>query len=139
MAGRRGSSWGSFVAMVLLAWSTACAPVNQQVLLPEAVSRHEYLEETWATVNGSAVEPPMLLAGCTSTYDCCIERHPTDPEFCGGGNTAPVLCREMMVVCLENKLQPEWNREKFGKLKDCTTCLERCKKSGVWPFEMCPG
>jgi hypothetical protein len=125
--------------MVVIAWSAACAPVNEQVLRTEAVSRHELVEEARAFGDGAAAEPPILVAGCMSSYDCCIERHPTDPEFCGGGNTAPALCAEMMVVCLENKFQPAWNQEMYGRVKDCAKCLARCRNERTWPFEMCPG
>jgi hypothetical protein len=41
--------------------------------------------------------------------------------------------------CLNNKQQPEWNRDTYGDTKDCLGCLWECRKDeGKWPARKCP-
>ena len=47
-------------------------------------------------------------------------------------------CDELLVKCLENPWQPEWNIGLYGKRKDCGACYRRCKNEVKWPTDMCP-
>ena len=49
------------------------------------------------------------------------------------------VCDAMLVQCLENPWQPDWNQDEFGKRKDCGACYRECKHAGgVWPSYKCP-
>jgi hypothetical protein len=48
-------------------------------------------------------------------------------------------CMPPLVACLENKWQPDWNVNDFGKVKDCSACYRECKHAGgAWPYYKCP-
>jgi RHS repeat-associated protein len=60
--------------------------------------------------------PPLMFRGC-----------------------AKDICDELLVECLENPWQPDWNRENFGPRKDCGACFRECKANGgEWPTYKCP-
>ncbi|MFO0590807.1 MAG: hypothetical protein U0441_24905 [Polyangiaceae bacterium] len=47
-------------------------------------------------------------------------------------------CQQLLVECLENPQQPEWNRSRFGPRKDCGACKRYCVNEGYWPDDKCP-
>jgi hypothetical protein len=48
-------------------------------------------------------------------------------------------CDPPFYNCLNNKWQPEWNRETYGDKKDCLGCLWECRDNGGrWPDMKCP-
>ncbi len=50
------------------------------------------------------------------------------------------ICDALLVQCLNNPWQPDWNKGDFGPRKDCGACYRECKHAGgVWPYYKCPG
>lgn len=49
-------------------------------------------------------------------------------------------CMPLLIECLENPWQPQWNRKTYGPRKDCNACYHDCKdhSKGVWPDKKCP-
>jgi hypothetical protein len=47
-------------------------------------------------------------------------------------------CDELLVQCLENPWQPEWNRSRFGNRKACEFCHGECINDEKWPDYKCP-
>lgn len=65
---------------------------------------------------------------CTNTYDCCLEKHPYDPEACGEGGPADqkIRCKKIAADCREECL------DELGKCPDdqgipFTNCVNQCK------------
>lgn len=49
------------------------------------------------------------------------------------------ICKRLLVLCLKDPFQPEWNKPNYGPRKDCGACFRSCvNNGGVWPFEKCP-
>ena len=46
-------------------------------------------------------------------------------------------CQEILVECLENPWQPDWNRS-YGNKQDCRACFSLCQDDENWPDEKCP-
>ena len=103
--------------------------------------------------------PANALAegGCATTYACCLQRHPVDPEACGAPETPSVPkveeppipvpvpipdatkrkkpwpyghCVDLYETCKGDVYRPPW----FGP---CDLCLNKCTSSGQWDFRMC--
>jgi hypothetical protein len=47
-------------------------------------------------------------------------------------------CKELLVECLNNRWQPEWNRGRYGNEKECGACFRHCIRHGKWHDEACP-
>jgi RHS repeat-associated protein len=67
------------------------------------------------------------------------ELEAVNPSSCRSCKDNSDLCQRLMVLCLTNPWQPEWNRRGFGPHKDCGACFRQCRHDGgAWPFEKCP-
>lgn len=96
----------------------------------------------------------LAQAECASTYDCCLQKHPIDPEACGADalpvpkvENPPVPvpipdaarkkkpwlyehCVDLYETCKGDHYRPPWNGP-------CDVCLNKCTSSGTWDFAMC--
>lgn len=90
----------------------------------------------------------LTQAGCATTYDCCIQRHPEAPEMCGAEspsvpkvNTFPMTdankkpwpyehCVDAYELCKGDKETSPWTGP-------CDDCLNKCTSSGQWDIERC--
>jgi RHS repeat-associated protein len=83
-------------------WNRFYDPAVGRYLEPEPMLGHPTrLTFLVAGLSGHSVPPAYGYANnnpvhftdkdgrCSTTYDCCLERHPDDPEFCASGNADP--------------------------------------------------
>jgi RHS repeat-associated protein len=72
-----------------------------------------------------------VVAGVT--YLCCAEVVLEFPV------SRSVSCAAGLAACLANPWQPDWNKDDFGRRKDCGACNRECMQNGgAWPTYKCP-
>jgi hypothetical protein len=91
-------------------------------------------------VVGAAVElVPILIVAAGVTFIVAVSLHVGEEVAEAISKKKEEKCMKLLVACLENPNQPEWNREIYGGKKDCGSCHGRCmKEKRGWPDEACP-
>jgi hypothetical protein len=92
-------------------------------------------------VVGAAVElVPILIAAAGATFIVAVSLHVGEEvaEAIKRRRKAQKECERLRDQCFDNPFQPEWNRDRFGKEKDCKSCFWECERHNEWPDYKCP-
>ncbi|UQA61683.1 hypothetical protein [Polyangium aurulentum] len=82
---------------------------------------------------------PIVIVAAGVTFIVAVTLHAAEEAVEAISKKKEDECMKLLVACLENKTQPEWNREIYGVEKDCSSCHGRCMKEKTgWPDKMCP-
>ncbi|UQA58646.1 hypothetical protein [Polyangium aurulentum] len=83
---------------------------------------------------------PIVIVAAGVTFIVAVTLHAAEEAVEASKRRRKIEkeCDELLVQCLENPSQPEWNRSRFGDKKACEFCHSECLHRKKWPDYKCP-